>query len=230
MRSVRTPAFGSGRATVRHGLRPTDRPRRAGGSSLREPRQPRPVPCGPPDSLEDGRSGVALVATGIPTEPFFVVAEKHHRCHVGHHDLGPPPPSSLEMRPLVATGSAVGPDGDSATVDHGRFKTGSDSLVTSLRTALTWNAWSHTAARREADMLVASTPCAMDRTVLCKRCRASPCPGDPTVVTGARARRTSVMAPSRSLIPASRLCVSPGPHTLAALASTRLSERISPNS
>ena len=37
MRSVRTPAFGSGRATVRHGLRPTDRPRRAGGSSLREP-------------------------------------------------------------------------------------------------------------------------------------------------------------------------------------------------
>ena len=163
-----TPAFGSGRATVRHGLRPTDRPRRAGGSSLREPP---PATSGAVRSTGFARGwsvGRGRRCTRHSNRTLPRRGREHHRCHVGHHDLGP---STLESRNATTGGDRVGRGprrglGRQTTI--GRFKTGSDSLATSLRTALTWNAWSHTAARRETDRLVASTPCAMDRTVSCK--------------------------------------------------------------
>ena len=165
------------RRQLRPGLRPSLR-----GEGEAPPcgslHQPRPVTCGPPALLEGASPG-------------------RGRCGFAHQS-----PSSSRMRRTIdsisattssgrlyrpaskresgcATMSAVCPAGYSVEGDQRRFWTGSDSLATSLRTALTWKAWSQMAARRDEDRLVASTRCAMDRTVSCRRCRTSACPDDP---------------------------------------------------
>ncbi len=183
------------------GLRPKHLAWRAGGSSLREPHQPRPVTCGPPALHEDALLGRGRRRVLRPPELLLIADEAHHRFDLSHHVLRPPLPSSLEapsrVRDDVGRGSlrVLGRRGPTPVLDgvgqpHHLLEERPDLerlVPDGARAGTETGSWPRPAARW-------IEPCPADR------CRTSACPDDPAAQGGPKVWRTSVTAASRSSI------------------------------